>query len=204
MRRLVIGTALSVLLLAGCSAGDDGTDATASGGPRSAAPSTSTAGPADSLLAAYGLAGKSTVEVIDHLDRLGGAQRPADLTASVRPGELQLARGTQQASLDVPDDRFYLSVAPYARRTHECFFHSLTTCQGELTGAKMQVKIVDETNDKVLVDETRTTFANGFVGFWLPRGIEGTLQVSYDGMTGKTTIATDEDAPTCLTTLRLT
>jgi hypothetical protein len=66
----------------------------------------------------------------------------------------------------------------------------------------VRVQIVDETNDKVLVDETRTTFENGFTGFWLPRNIEGTLRVTYDGKAGETDFATDQNAPTCLTTLQ--
>jgi hypothetical protein len=65
------------------------------------------------------------------------------------------------------------------------------------------VQIVDETNDTVLVDETRTTFENGFTGFWLPRDIEGTLRVTYDGKAGEVDFATDQDAPTCLTVVQL-
>ncbi|MDP9822944.1 hypothetical protein J2S59_002753 [Nocardioides massiliensis] len=72
----------------------------------------------------------------------------------------------------MPEDRFYLAVAPYVDQTHECFYHSLTTCLGELDSADVRVKIVDEANDEVLVDEVRTTFDNGFLGFWLPRDIE--------------------------------
>lgn len=60
------------------------------------------------------------------------------------------------------------------------------------------------TSDEVLVDETRTTFENGFTAFWLPRDIEGTLRVTYDGKTGAIDFATDQDAPTCLTNLQLT
>ena len=124
--------------------------------------------------------------------------------ASVRPDELQLVSGRQDASLPIPEDRFYLSVAPYVDQTHDCFYHSLTTCQGELGAEAVEVRIVDTTTGEVLVDETRTTFANGFVGFWLPRDIEGTLEVAHDGKVGRTPISTDTEAPTCLTTLRLT
>lgn len=123
--------------------------------------------------------------------------------ASVRPGELLVSAGGEEFSLGVPEDRFYLSVAPYVDRTHDCFHHSLTTCTGELASTDVQVQIVDKTNDKVLVDETLTTFQNGFTGFWLPRNIDGTLWVTYDGKTGAIDFATDQDAPTCLTTLQL-
>ncbi len=192
---------LLALTLTGCGSGDD---------PGNAAPDSSPAGstsvPADAepLLAEYGLDEMDTVEIIDHLDRLAADERPVDLMASVRPGELVVSSADEEFSLDIPEDRFYLSVAPYVDQTHECFNHSLTTCKGELASEDVQVQLVDETNDEVLVDATQTTFDNGFVGFWLPRGIEGTLQVTYDGLVGEVDFATDEEAPTCVTTLQLT
>ena len=55
----------------------------------------------------------------------------------------------------------------------------------------------------VLVDETATTYENGFVGFWLRRGIEGTITVTWDGLTATAPIATGPHDPTCVTTLQL-
>ncbi|MDO9496356.1 MAG: CueP family metal-binding protein [Nocardioides sp.] len=190
-RVLAGSVVLLAAVLTGCS--DDAKEAATPAGPAS-----------EVLLAEYDLDGMETVEVIDHLDRLGGDDRPADLMASVRPSELLVSAGDEEFSLEVPDGQFYLSVAPYVDTTHECFNHSLTTCQGELTETDVDVTITDETNGEVLVDEVRTTFANGFVGFWLPRDIEGTVSVEYDGRSGEVDFATDEDSPTCLTTLQLT
>ncbi|MDP3968863.1 MAG: CueP family metal-binding protein [Nocardioides sp.] len=200
--RVVVGATVALaMMLAGCATQ---TDDQGSAAPSSAAPDPVPA-PEDTeaLLAEWDLDGMTTVEIIDHLERLAAAERPTDLMASVRPGDLMISADTGELSLDVPEDRFYLSVAPYVDQTHECFYHSLTTCLGELDSAEVQVQIVDETNDEVLVDETRTTFDNGFTGFWLPRDIEGTLRVTYDGKTGSTRFTTDQDAPTCLTTLQL-
>lgn len=195
MRKTLTTLAATTLLLAvalsGCGADTDA--------PKSSTPSSTSAEP---LLAEHGLDGMGTVEIIDHLDRLGGAERPADMMASVRPAELVLSAGDDEFSLEIPDNQFYLSVAPFVEQTHDCFHHSLTTCAGELAAEDVLVEIVDE-DGKVLVDETRTTFENGFTGFWLPRDIEGTLRVTYDGKTGETEFATDEEAPTCLTTLQL-
>ncbi|GIJ19736.1 CueP family metal-binding protein [Micromonospora lutea] len=198
MKRLVATTAVSALLLTGCATGGD--DQTAD--PTAAASSAASAD-TEALLDRHGLAGKNTTEIIDHLDRLAGDDRPADLKASVRSHELVLSGAGQELTLDIPDDRFYLSVAPYVNRTHDCFHHSLTTCKGELAGTDVQVEIVDDTTGTLLVDRTQTTFANGFVGFWLPRDIQGTLRVTHDGRTGTAKIATGQDAPTCLTTLKL-
>lgn len=191
VRAIAGGVLLLAALLTGCS--DDPRETTSPSGSAS-----------DTLLADYGLDGMETVEIIDHLDRLGGDERPADLMASVRPSELLVSAGDEEHSLEVPDGQFYLSVAPYVDTTHECFNHSLTTCQGELTETDVDVTITDETNGEVLVDEVRTTFANGFVGFWLPRDIEGTVSIDYDGKAGVVDFATGEDSPTCLTTLQLT
>lgn len=156
------------------------------------------------LLTEHGLAGMEAPEIIDSLDRMEVSDRPADLIASVQPDALVLADSGQEVSLDMPDDLTYMSVAPYIAQTHDCFFHSLTTCRGELSRQQMEVRIVDETTGDVLVAETTTTFDNGFVGFWLPRDLQGTIEVTYDGRTGMTSFSTAGDAATCITTLRLT
>lgn len=191
-RAVAVATFVLAATITGCSTETDNAGI--------AAPSPSAA---ETLLAEYGLEGLGTVEIIDHLDRLAAEDRPADLMASVRPSEVVVSSGDEQFNLEIPDDRFYLSVAPYVDQTHDCFHHSLTTCKGELASEEVRVQVVDETSGKVLVDEMRTTFENGFVGLWLPRDIEGTLQVTYDGKVGEVDFATDTDAPTCLTTLQL-
>lgn len=160
-------------------------------------------GEAPAPLAAHGLGGMSGKEIVDHLDRLGGEDRPADLMASVRAEELIVTDGTEEVTVELPEDSFYLSVAPFVETTHECYYHSLTTCQGELQGEDVEVTFTTD-DGEVLVDETTTTFANGFVGYWLPRDVEGTLRVTHEGRVGEVAVATGEEDPTCLTTLQLT
>lgn len=104
----------------------------------------------------------------------------------------------------MPADEFYVSFAPYVSRTHDCHFHSLTTCVGELQNAEVSVKITDDATGEVLVDDSLTTFDNGFVGLWLPRGIDATVTVEHDGKTASSPITTKgDDAATCVTTLHL-
>jgi hypothetical protein len=189
-----------VLLLAGpalVGCADESTEATPS------APASSSA--ADAVLAEHGLNGLDARELIDRLDRAERDEKPGDLFASVRPDEL-LVQDTgdpdQEHSLPI-EDGFYLSVAPYVENTHECFHHSLTTCQGELVEEDIDVTITD-TEGEVLVDETVTTYPNGFAGFWLPRDVEATMEVRYDGRSAETEIATGPGDPTCLTTVQLT
>lgn len=191
---------LLALVVAGCAGEPSGAGPSGAGATSQAAGAS--AAEASQILSRYDLGGLGAVDAIDRLDRLAVADRPAGLMASVRPRELQLSGNGRKATLPISGARFYLSVAPYVTRTHDCFYHSLTTCKGELSGTAVHVKIVDE-RGAVLVDADRTTFANGFVGFWLPRDVRGTVTVTADGRSGDVPFATDSSAPTCLTTLRL-
>jgi hypothetical protein len=158
-----------------------------------------------SILATYGLAGLDGQAIVDTLDQTPVASRSATLRASVRPGQLLVSEvdSDQQTVVDLPDDLFYLSVAPYLEKTHDCYYHSLTTCRGELAGRDMHVTITERGTGNVLVDTTTTTFDNGFVGFWLPSGIDATITVAYADYLASSDISTGPDDPTCLTTLRL-
>lgn len=185
----------TALILTACSAGTSEVQS-----------SDSASGSPTEILAAYDLGDLSTTDLIDHLDSMPVDDRPTDFVASVRPSQLLVtaADGTE-SSLPIPDDLFYLSVAPYINDTHECHFHSLTTCLGEIGNQEVRVKIVDQESGGVVVDQALTTFDNGFVGVWLPKGINAEVTVEYDGLTGSQEISTrtEEDA-TCVTTLQLT
>lgn len=186
------------LSLAGCAATDDASSPSASTTIQAAS-----AEDAAALLAEYGLTGMDARDVIEHLDRLGRDDRPSDLMASIRTDELLLAADGVETSLAMPQDTFYVSIAPYVSQTHDCFFHSLTTCQGELVGADVQVTVVDDVTGETVVDEQTTTYENGFVGLWLPREMNGTLTVTHDGASVESPISTTADSATCLTTLKL-
>jgi len=173
--------AAAVLALAGC------------GSPSTVADPAGSSADEPAILAEYGLAGLDGKEIVDRLDRTPVDSRRADLVASVRPGQLLLSRAgsDEQTVVDLPDDEFYLSVAPYRHRTHECHFHSLTTCRGELAGERIHVTITDrDTGD-------------GFAGFWLPRDITATVHVRHGEYSATGEISTGPDDPTCLTTLHL-
>ncbi|MCR1782302.1 CueP family metal-binding protein [Nocardioides carbamazepini] len=199
-RILALAAALPVagLVLTGCGSGPSESVSPATSTPPGAAKS------ADELLAEHGLSGLGTAQLVDRLDALPVAERPRDLIASVRPDSLVLTDGEgRETRMPMPEDRFYVSVAPYQEQTHECHFHSLTTCLGELARAEIRVTLVRD-DGAVLLDEVRETFANGFTGLWVPRGIEATLTIEYDGRSGTAPVSTVErEDPTCITTLRL-
>lgn len=169
-------------------------------------PSGDRAAESGDLLSAYDLDGLGAREVITRLDEMPVAERPAGLIASVRPDALVLTDERYgETRLAMPEEEFYLSIAPYRGQTHECHFHSLTTCLGELPDTEVRISLTDADGD-VLVDERRRTFDNGFVGVWVPRDLEGaTLRITGAGRAGEVPITTTgADDPTCITTLRLT
>lgn len=187
--------ALALALVAGCGTAETPTTQA----PAAAAPAADSK--AGAILDKLDLAGKDAVQVVNALDQTTG-ERSREIFASVRYDQLVLKDGDSEASLALPGDKFYLSIAPYVDQTHECFYHSLTTCKGELTDKTVDVKITDASG-KTLVDGPTKTYSNGFVGFWLPRDITGTITVAYDGRTATSAISTAKDAPTCLATLKL-
>ncbi|HEX5532974.1 MAG TPA: CueP family metal-binding protein [Actinomycetales bacterium] len=192
MRRMMTAVlSASVLLIAGCSTPTS---------PGQTSPGTSS--DAGAFLKGHGLSGDA-VKLIDQLEKLGGEDRPTAFTASVRPDELLLSDGKDEFSMPLPDDQFYLSIAPYADKTHDCYFHSLTTCQGELTEKDVHVKIVNKETGDVLVDEEQVTNPNGFVGFWLPKDVDGTVSVSHEGRAAQQEFSTRDGDATCMTTLKL-
>lgn len=154
---------------------------------------------------AIDLAGMDAKTIVSTLDQLKLSEKPTDLMVSVRPQELLItdSQGTE-SSVEMPSDEFYLSIAPYLESTHECHFHSLTTCRGELANENVRITIVDSATGITIVDESATTYDNGFVGVWLPKGIDASLTVESNGKSARTDISTkaDDDA-SCLTTLQL-
>lgn len=158
----------------------------------------------ENILSEHGLEGMDAREIIDHLDRQPLAERPAGLLASVKAEELLVSNQDAEISLEMPANFSYISVAPFVSNTHECFYHSLTTCTGELGNESMDVAVIDGETGEALYEGATTTFDNGFVGFWVPRGSFGTISVNYQGLEGESEFATGEEDPTCITDLRLT
>ena len=152
----------------------------------------------------YELADLDAPGIITKLDTMPVVDRPDDLIASVQPTELVLTSGDESLeTIPLPNDQFYLSVAPYYTSTHPCQFHSLTTCQGEMGNEEVHVTVTDTATGDTLLDEPRTTYDNGFLGLWLPRDISGILTIDHDSQSATAPISTGDQDPTCLTTMQL-
>ncbi|MGA8046407.1 MAG: CueP family metal-binding protein [Dermatophilaceae bacterium] len=195
-RPIVATAAIGLLVLTGCSSAQDESPSAAATTPAATAAATDT-----SFLDEFGLDGSDPRAIVTELDQTND-DRDSGVMGSVRYDSVVFV--TDEGEKAVPiEDEFYLAVAPYVDQTHDCYYHNLATCQGELVGEDLEVTITTD-DGEVLVDETATTYDNGFVGFWLPRDITGTIEIAHDGKSVTAPIATGPEDPTCVTTLQLT
>ncbi|WP_080848731.1 CueP family metal-binding protein [Cytobacillus gottheilii] len=103
---------------------------------------------------------------------------------------------------ELPEDDFFVSIAPYVKETHPCAIHNLTGCQGEMVNEEFSVYIEDEEGNPI-VDETMKSQDNGFIDIWIPRDRTYQISVSYNGKTAESTISSFEGDDTCITTMQL-
>ncbi|MGO1539343.1 MAG: CueP family metal-binding protein [Leucobacter sp.] len=188
---LTVASVIAAFALAGCA---------------SAQPSDPPITAEGSILAKYDLDGLDTREVIEALDGMPIAERPDGLATSIRANHVSLADSAgQTAELPLLKDIVYISAAPYRTQTHDCYYHSPTSCIGELQNTEVDVEVTDLSSGEVLVNESLRTFDNGFFGLWLPRDIEAQIVVNYQGQSASSTLSTaGDDVQTCITTLQLT
>lgn len=185
--------AILALVLAGC--------AITPSGPAPSSVSSQTS--EREFLADHGLSGLDVRQVIERLDTMPVADRPTDLLASVQPEALVLTDDQERETrLPLPEDEVYISIAPYRDQTHDCYFHSLTTCRGELASEEVQVTLTGA-DGEVIIDEARQTYDNGFIGLWVPRDTEVTLTIEHEGQEANARISTMNEDATCITTMRL-
>ncbi|WP_324715315.1 CueP family metal-binding protein [Carboxydochorda subterranea] len=110
----------------------------------------------------------------------------------------------QEAAVPLPPDRMYVAVAPFVSRTHPCYNHVLSSCQGELPGRRFEVTARTLAGETVFRG-TVTTLPNGFFELWLPRDreLELTIRSQQLGRQGSGTLSTRAGSPTCITTIHL-
>src|SRR5699024_9950343 len=125
------------------------------------------------------------------------------VNASITSHELIVQEdGVTKETYDLPADAFFVSIAPFETKTHECAVHSLTGCQGELVEEVFDVQITDEKGKKI-VDEKMTSLENGYIDLWLPRDQEFAVKIQKDDKLVESTISTFEGDNTCITTMQL-
>lgn len=106
-----------------------------------------------------------------------------------------------EVSIPLPEHEVMVSVAPYFVHTHPCATHYMSGCQGELVGVPIHVLAL-AADGSVLIDETVTSPANGFLDLWLPRDQVIELQFTIDEYRTVGLISTLAGSDTCVTTLQ--
>lgn len=126
-----------------------------------------------------------------------------DVSATITGTELIVKDSEEnETTYALPEDEFFVSIAPYINQTHPWTFHSLTGCQGELVEKEFDMYIEDE-DGNIVLDETVTSLPNGFIDLWLPRDNTYQIKISHDGKTVESELSTFEDDATCITTMQL-
>lgn len=126
-----------------------------------------------------------------------------DQSASITSQQLIVTDNDNKTiTYDLPQDEFFVSIAPYVENTHPCATHSLTGCQGELTEGEFSV-YVEDAEGSVIVDQTMKSQSNGFIDLWLPRDKKYKVTIEHDGKTAKSELSTFESDDTCVTTMQL-
>lgn len=198
-RTLWIAACAAALALSGCATAPvDGPGQTAE------QPAEQPAASIEQTLAGLGLSASEPEALIEGLEALPVSDRPEGLTVSVLPTEVRLQPGaSDETSLPLAGDEFYLSLAPYQTQTHPCEFHVPTSCVGEMQAADVQLRVTDAATGEVVLEQSTQTEDNGFVGLWLPRDGEFRIEVTADGVSGEQVVRTGDSDPTCITTLQL-
>lgn len=112
---------------------------------------------------------------------------------------LTLKKGNEKMQFPMPQDQFYLSIAPYMYNTHPCATHYVSSCQSEMRNRSFMVKVTSAEGE-IILKENLTSLKNGFIDLWLPRNLEGAiLLVEYKNKSVTTKISTRKGDPTCLT-----
>jgi len=125
-----------------------------------------------------------------------------DVVASINSHQLIVQEAGKEEVYNLPEDEFFVSIAPFKTYTHECAIHNLTSCQGELVEEAFQVTVTDEAGEKIL-DEEMKTFANGFIDLWLPREQNFTVTIEQGDQISEEEISTFKGDYTCITTMQL-
>ncbi len=133
----------------------------------------------------------------------------AGIVVRIHPDRINatFANGSE-ANVAIPQDQFFLSIAPWATFTHPCGNHVPTGCTGELIGETMHMSAVDVDSGEEILNQMITTQHDGFIDFWVPaqRNLEFTFHYEhpqFGWLEAKEVLPTFEDSRTCITTMQL-
>src|SRR5699024_12880094 len=114
-------------------------------------------------------------------------------SASITSTELVVTDENQnETTYDLPEDEFFVSIAPFLNETHPGDIHSLTGCQGELVNEDLEMQI-ENSSGEVIHDEKQQTEANGYIDLWLQRDDTYNVNITQEGKQTKSEISKHEE-----------
>jgi hypothetical protein len=125
-----------------------------------------------------------------------------DYYASANDQVLTIMDGDETKTYDMPENEFYVSIAPYYEVTHECYIHSVNGCTGELKSETFEIEIIDSKGFVFYKGEV-SSYDNGFIDLWLERNKEYTITIHHNGSSTSALVTTFEGDDTCITTMKL-
>jgi hypothetical protein len=155
----------------------------------------------ETFLESYGLNNMSVVDIVNNLEQR--SDEPEGFYASISGSSLTLGDDSNEVTLSLPHELFYLSFAPYINQPHPCFNHNLVTCTGELQNQSFFITVTNRNSQVTIYSGWIETSNRGFAGIWLPQNEELLLTVSDGTLYGESFVNTFESSPSCLTSLRL-
>lgn len=130
------------------------------------------------MLTKYGLSGLSVKEMVNKFDII--TNEKYSLNASITATTLILYDHEKKYDFKLPGEEFYVSFAPYINEIHPCQTHNLVSCKGELFNKEFEISIIKKAGAVVLNQKVKS-MNSGFIGIWLPKGIEANLTINYNG-----------------------
>ena len=125
-------------------------------------------------------------------------------SASITSDELIVTDNEEnQFTYELPEDEFFVSIAPFINQTHPCENHSLTGCQGEMVDEEFDVYIEDSKGN-VIIDQTMKSLSNGFIDLWVPRDETYQVAITHEDKIAESEFSTFKKDNTCITTMQLT
>lgn len=62
---------------------------------------------------------------------------------------------------------------------------------------------IEDTDGNVIINETLTSYANGFIDLWLPRNKTYLVKITHGEKVVEAELSTFKNDPTCITTMKL-
>jgi len=144
--------------------------------------------------------GDTPKEIISTLGKQHGLE--LDYSVGILDDAVTFVNEDESYILSLLNEDFYIAVAPYHTNTHPWFYHNATGCSAELKDKEFKVRVITKEGE-VIVDEYITSLKNGFFEMWLPRDIEATMIIEYNGLSNISEISTYSGDATCVTTTKL-